>query len=162
MKQGPLRTLANIAAILLMASPVFAGDKHKDMTIDIENEDGENISITISSGLVEGIIEGLAENEMDCDVTSSKETLAMLQHLDRGGEGSKYSYLNDEGELIKARRRKGQLEMEVENSGEKNTIISMPWAMGECMMGRDVAAYKGKDKLEFKVEQDGGIRIRIE
>jgi len=146
----------------MLAGPSFAGDKHKDMTIDIEGEDGENISITLSSGLVDGIIEGQSDSDMECDVTSDKETLAMLQHLDRKGEGSRYTFTNEEGEEIKARRRNGQLEMEIVKSGDNNTIISMPWSMGECMMGRDVPIRRGKDKLVFKVEKDGGVRIRIE
>ena len=86
----------------------------------------------------------------------------MLEHLDRKGPGSKYSFTNEEGELIKARRHNGQWEMRVVKDGENDTIISMPWAMAECMLGRDVPAYKGKDKLEFKIEKDGGARIRIE
>ena len=52
--------------------------------------------------------------------------------------------------------------MEVEGKGEKYTVISMPWAMAECMLGRDVPAYSGKESLAFKVEKNGGVRIRIE
>ena len=110
------------------------------------------VSFIGAGALVEG---ALAEDE-------ESETLAMLQHLDRKGEGSKYTFTNDEGETVKARRRKGQWEMEVVKSGEKNTVISMPWGMAECMLGRDVPAYSGKDDLEFKIEQDGGVSIRIE
>ena len=149
------------SAVFLLGSPSFAG-KDKEMTIDIENADGENISIAISSNLVEGIIQGLSENDMECDATTDPETLAMLQHLDRKGEGSKYSFTNDEGELVKARRRKGQWEMEVVKKGENNTIISMPWGIAECMLGRDVKAYKSREEFEFKIEKDGGVRIRIE
>ena len=148
---------------LWVASAAIAGDKKKGMTIDIENADGENISISVSSNLVEGIVKGLSENDMSCDRDDLEpETEAMLEHLDRKGEGSRYSYTNEEGKLIKARRRKGQWEMTVVESGEKDTVISMPWAMAECMLGRDVPAYKGKDDLEFKIEKDGGVSIRIE
>jgi hypothetical protein len=153
--------MALFAAVSILVVPSHA-DENKDMTIDIEGEDGQNISLTISSNLVDGIIEGLSENDMQCDTTTDKETLAMLQHLDRKGEGSKYSFTNDEGEVVKARRRKGQWEMEVVKEDANNTIISMPWGVGECMLGRDVPAYKGRDELEFKIEQDGGLRIRIE
>ncbi len=52
--------------------------------------------------------------------------------------------------------------MEVVKEGENNTIISMPWGMAECMLGREVPAYKGRDEFEFKIEQNGGVRIRIE
>lgn len=162
-----LRSLYGVSLVLivalLVAAPSHAGKDHKDMTIDIENEDGENISITISSNMVDGIIKGLSENDMSCDRDDlDPETEAMLEHLDRKGEGSKYSYTNEEGALVKARRRKGQWEMEVAKSGEKNAVISMPWGMAECMLGRDVPAYSGKDDLEFKIQQDGGVSIRIE
>ena len=156
------RTISGLATVLMLATSAFAGEKDKEMTIDIENADGENISIAISSNLVDGIIKGLSEKDMECDTTTDKETLAMLQHLDRKGEGSKYTFTNDEGEVVKARRRKGQWEMEVVKEGENNTIISMPWGMAECMLGREVPAYTGKDEFEFKIEQNGGVRIRIE
>ena len=155
---GPLLLVA-----LLVASPSVAGKDKKEMTIDIQNADGENISITVSSDLVEGIIQGLSESSMSCDKDDlDPETEAMLEHLDRQGEGSKYSYTNEEGKLVKARRRKGQWEMTVVQDGEKDTKISMPWAMAECMLGRDVSGYKGKDDVEFKIQQDGGVSIRIE
>lgn len=163
MLRGIHSTRLFLSAILIIVAPAFAADDRKGMTIDIENEDGENISITVSSETVDGIIEGLSENPMTCDDDDLEpETRTMLEHLDRKGEGSKYSYTNDEGALVKARRRKGQWEMEVVKSGEKNTVISMPWGMAECMLGRDVPAYSGKDDLEFKIQQDGGVSIRIE
>lgn len=162
MKRNAFRSFVLFPAVLAMASPSFAGKKDKEMTIDIENAEGENISISISSNLVDGIIKGLSENDMECDTTTNKETLAMLQHLDRKGPGSKYTFTNEEGEVVKARRYKGQWELEVVKDGEKNTTISMPWGMAECMLGREVQAYRGKDEFEFKIEQDGGVRIRIE
>ena len=162
MRRDIFGTFALIAAVALIATPSFAGKKDKEMTIDIETAEGENISLSISSNLVDGIVKGLAENDMECDASTNEETLAMLEHLDRKGPGSKYTFTNDEGEVIKARRTKGQWEMRVVKDGEKDTVISMPWAMAECMLGRDVPAYSGKDEVEFKIEQDGGVRIVIE
>ncbi len=162
MRRDIFRTLVLVPAVLALASPSFAGKKNKEMTIDIENADGESINISISSDLIDGIVKGLAEGEKDCDVTTDKETLAMLQHLDQKGPGSKYSFNNDEGELIKARRHKGQWEMRVVKDGENDTVISMPWGMAECMLGRQVSAYSGKDEMEFKIEKDGGVHIRID
>jgi len=156
------RTISGLATVLMLTTSAFAGEKDKEMTIDIENADGENISIAISSNLVDGIIKGLSEKDMECDTTTDEETLAMLQHLDRKGEGSKYSFTNDEGETVKARRRKGQWEMEVVKESDNNTIISMPWGIAECMLGREVPAYTGRDEFQFKIEQDGGIHIHIE
>ena len=161
MDSSPGRLVLCVLGVALLAAPVFAGKK--DMKIDIENADGENISIVVSSNLIDGIIEGLSESDLSCDGDELEpDTRAMLEHLDRRGEGSRYVYTNDEGEKIEARRRNGQWEMRIENEGENDTIVSLPWAMAECMLGREVPAYSGKDKLEFKVEKDGGVRIRIE
>lgn len=162
MRRSIINTFALIAVVALLATPSFAGKKDKEITIDIETAEGENISLSISSNLVDGIVKGLAENDMECDTSTDKEMLAMLKHLDRKGPGSKYTFTNDEGEVIKARRTKGQWEMRVIKDGEKDAVISMPWAMAECMLGRDMPAYSGKDEVEFKIEQDGGVRIRIE
>jgi hypothetical protein len=152
-----------LIALLLLVAPALAGKDGKQMTIDIENAEGESLSITVSSDLVDGIIKGLSEKDMSCDRDDlDPDTEAMLEHLDRKGEGSKYSFTNEEGKLIKARRRKGQWEMRVVESSEKDTLISMPWAIAECMLGRDVPAYSGKDDLQFRIEQDGGVNIRIE
>jgi hypothetical protein len=160
MRPSSIRVVLCALAVALLVAPAFAGKK--DMKIDIENVDGENISIVVSSNLVDGIIEGLSE-DLSCHGDDLEpETRAMLEHLDRHGEGSKYTYTNDEGEKVRARRRDGQWEMKIENEGEKDTVVSLPWAMAECMLGRDVPAYNGRDKLEFKVEKDGGVRIRIE
>jgi hypothetical protein len=163
MLRGIHKTSLFLAAALLVVAPSLASDDRKGMTIDIENDEGENISITVSSNMVDGIIKGLAENDMNCDDSDlDPNTRKMLEHLDRKGEGSKYSFTNEEGQLVKARRRKGQWEMTVVKDGEQDTVISMPWGMAECMLGRDVPAYSGKDDLEFKIEQDGVVSIRIE
>ena len=163
MLRGIFSTGLLVIAALWVVAPAVAGDERKGMTIDIENDEGENISITVSSNLVDGIIKGLAENDINCDDSDlDPETRKMLEHLDRKGEGSKYSFTNEEGQLVKARRRNGQWEMTVVKDGEKDTVLSMPWGMAECMLGRDVPAYSGKDDLEFKIEQDGGVSIRIE
>lgn len=162
MLRHTIRTNLALVVVLILATPVFASGKNHEMTVDLEDAAGERLSISISSDIVEGIIQGLSESDIECETTTDKETLAMLQHLDRKGPGSKYSFTNDEGKQVHARRRKGQWEMEIVKEGENSTIISMPWAMAECMLGRDVAAYRGRDELEFKIEKDGGVRIRIE
>ncbi len=156
-----IRSVFCLLAATLLLSPAFGGER--DMTIDIENAEGETLSISLSSNMIEGILEGLSESEWSCDDSDlDPDTRAMIEHLDRKGEGSKYRFTNDEGETVKARRRGGQWEMEIEKSGENDTVVSMPWAMAECMLGRDVPAYRGKQKMEFKIEKDGGVRIRIE
>ena len=66
------RSISGLATVLMFATSAFAGEKDKEMTIDIENANGENISIAISSNLVDGIIKGLSEKDMECDTTTDE------------------------------------------------------------------------------------------
>ena len=148
-------------ALLLVASSLFAGKKDKELSLHIEGEDGLNISLSVSADFVDSLLEGLAGSSMDCDVTTDDETRAMLEHLDRRGEGSKYKFRDDEGKLIKARRRRGQLELDIAKSGEKHADVSLPWAIAECMLGQR-AEFSSETSAEFSIDGDGSIRVSIE
>lgn len=147
-------------ALFLVGSTLFAGKKDKELNLQIEGDDGVNISLSISADFVDGILEGLAGSDIDCDVTTDKETRAMLEHLDRRGEGAKYRFRDDEGKLIKASRRRGQLELDITRSGDSDAHVSMPWAIAECMLGRQVE-FSNDPRGEFVVEDEGSIRIRV-
>ena len=83
MTRGTYRTIAALAILLTLAAPSFAGKKDKGMTIDIENADGENISIAISSNLVDGIIYSiLGDTDLEDPWDLSVEKL--LSALDTG------------------------------------------------------------------------------
>ena len=148
-------------ALLLLATTLFAGKKDKELTVQIEGNDGVELSFSISAGFVDGILEGLAGADVDCDVTTDEDTRTMLEHLERRGEGSKYRFRNDDGGLIKARRRRGQLELDIARSGEKDAHVSLPWALAECMLGHRVAL-SGEARAELAFEGDGALRVRIE
>lgn len=147
--------------LLLLATAVFAGKSDKELSIQMEGDDGSSISFSISSGFVNGILEGLAGVDADCDVTTDADTRAMLEHLDRRGEGSKYRFRNDDGQRIKASRRSGQLELDIVKGGGKNARVSLPWAVAECMLGRRVELSR-EARAQLDVEDEGVIRIRIE
>ena len=152
-----------ILAVFLAVSPALA-EKKKDgdtLTIDIEGEDGTNLSLSISGDLAHGIITGLAQGDYECDVTDDRDVLAMLQHLDKHGEGSNYKLKKDDGEVIHAKRRDGKWIMTVKNPGEKDAQIVLPWADAECKLGRKVEGFDPKG-LEFKVEQEGMLRVAVE
>jgi hypothetical protein len=160
-KTTPAQASLLALALFLVASTVLAGKKDKELSLRIEGEDGTRFSMSISADFVASILEGLAGSDMDCDATTDEETREMLVYLDRHGEGSKYRFRDEEGKLVKARRERGQLELDIERSEEKDAHVSLPWAVAECMLGRR-AALSADAHLEFAVEDDGGIRISIE
>jgi len=162
MLQNRIRIPALVAVLLVASVTVFAGGKKDEMTIGLEGTDGKTLSLSISADFVTNLAEGLAGSNMDCDGTTEEDTRAMLEHLSKRGEGSKYTLKKDDGEVIRARRKKGQLHLQIEKPDQKDTEISMPWSLAECMLGHDVPALSGDDKLALSIEQDGAIRIRIE
>jgi hypothetical protein len=148
---------------LAVTGPVVAGEKTKTLSVEIDGAEGEALSFSISGDFVSGIVEGLAGKELDCGGDLESDTIAMLHHLDRRGEGSRYT-LEREDEVIKARRRKGQLELTIHEDGQKKSEISMPWSIAACMMGDETAlkTAKGDGTLRFEVEDEGTLTIRIE
>ena len=150
-----------VVALLLLASTLFAGKKDKELSIRIEGADGVKLSFSISAGFVDGILEGLAGADVDCEVTTDEDVRAMLVHLDRRGEGSRYRFRDDDGKLIKARRRRGQLELNIARPGKKDAHVSVPWGLAECMLGHRVELSRHA-RAELALEDDGAIRIRIE
>lgn len=160
----PMRTSKTIlfsGALLLLATSLFAGKKDKELSVRIEGDDGVKLSFSISAGFVDGILEGLTGADLDCEGTTDENTRAMLEHLDRRGEGSRYRFRDDDGKLIKARRRRGQLELDIARSGEKDAQVSLPWTLAECMLGHRVElSHDARAELAF--EDEGSIRIRIE
>lgn len=160
-KTTPTQASFFAIAVFLLASTVFAGKKDKELSVQIEGDDGINISFSISADFVDSILEGLAGSSMDCEITTDEDTRAMLEHLDRRGNGSKYRFRDDDGKLIKASRRRGQLELDITRSGEKDAHVSLPWVLAECMLGREVE-FSGDSNAKFSVEDDGAIRVRIQ
>jgi hypothetical protein len=88
----------------------------------------------------------------------------MFEYLSQKGKGSRYTLEKEDGETIKAHRRKNQLELEVLEPGEDPTHVSMPWILAECMLGNKVAAkeLEKADGLRFSVKKDGGVELRVE
>ncbi len=66
--------------------------------------------------------------------------------------------------MVKARRRKGQLELTIHEDGHKEGAISMPWSIAACMMGDETALQIARDDgaLQLVVEDEGTLTIRIE
>jgi len=157
-----LRTTAIAAGLLLASTAAFAGKDNKNLELSIQGADGGDLSFSISADFVDSIFEGLAGAKVDCDVTTDRETLAMLEHLDHRGVGSRYRFETDDGQTIKARRSKHHLELRVLERGEEPVRVELPWAIAECMMGREGSASLSGGSLSFSAEKEGGFSISID
>jgi hypothetical protein len=163
-KQFLVKGCAVLGIFALAVAPVLAKEKKDTITIDIEDSDGSKMTLSLTTDLVSGVIEGMVDEDLECDGDMEADTREMFEHLSKKGKGSRYTLEKEDGEIIKAHRRKDQLELEVLNPDEDPTHVSMPWLLAECMLGNKVAAkeLKKADGLQFSVAKDGGVAIRVE
>lgn len=162
--QGLLKTGAVLTILALVVAPALAKEKKDTITIDIEDADGDKTSISLTTDLITGVVEGMVDEDLECDGDMEADTRQMFEYLSKKGKGSHYTLEKEDGEVVKAHRRKEQLEMEILKPGEDPTRVSMPWILAECMLGNKVAAkeLEKADGLRFSVKKDGGIELRVE
>lgn len=162
--QRLLKTCAVLAVLSLMVAPALAEEKKDTITIDIEGSDGEKASISLTTDLVSGVLEGMIDEDLECEGDIESDTREMLEYLSRKGKGSRYTLEKEDGEIVKAHRRKDQLDLEIIGDDEDPTHVSMPWILAECMLGNKVAAkeLEKADGLRFSVKKDGRVELRVE
>ena len=163
-KQRLMKGCAVLGVLVISVAPALAKEKKDTITIDIEDSDGSTMTLSLSADFVSGMIEGMVGEDLECDSDIDSDTREMFQHLSKNGKGSRYTLEKEDGEIVKARRRKDQLELEILKPDEDPTHVSMPWLLAECMLGNKVAAkeLQKADGLQFSVAKDGGIAIRVE
>ena len=163
-RQFLVKTCAVLAIFALAVAPALAKEKKDTITIDIEDSEGSKTSISLTTDLVSGVIEGMVDEDLECDGDLEADTREMFEYLSKNGRGSRYTLEKEDGEVIKAHRRKDQLELEVLDPDEDPTRVSMPWLLAECMLGNKVAAkeLEKADGLKFSVKKDGGVEFRVE
>jgi hypothetical protein len=163
-KQRLLKSCATLGIFALVVAPALAKKDKDTITIDIEDSDGSTMTLSLSAEFISRMIAGMVDEDLECDGDIDSDTRAMFQHLSKNGKGSRYTLEKEDGEIVKARRRKDQLELEILEPDEDATHVSMPWLLAECMLGNKVAAkeLQKADGLQFSVAKDGGIAIRVE
>ncbi|MGB5176885.1 MAG: hypothetical protein WBP34_05605 [Thermoanaerobaculia bacterium] len=163
-KQRALKSCAILGIFVLAVTPTLAREKKDTITIDIEDSEGSKTSISLTTDLVSGVIEGMVDEDLECDGDIEADTREMFEYLSKNGRGSRYTLEKEDGEVIKAHRRKDQLELEILKPDEDPTQVSMPWLLAECMLGNKVAAkeLEKADGLKFSVKKDGGVELRVE
>jgi hypothetical protein len=163
-KQRALKSCAILGIFALAVTPTLARENKDTITIDIEDSEGSKTSISLTTDLVSGVIEGMVDEDLECEGDIESDTREMLEYLSKKGRGSRYTLEKEDGEVIKAHRRKDQLDLEILGDDEDPTHVSMPWLLAECMLGNKVAAkeLEKADGLKFSVKKDGGVELRVE
>lgn len=152
---------------LTAAAPSAAGeDRALSLKVDVQGEDGERVSFSISSSGLAGLISH-ADFDLDCEGADDRQTRRMMALLAEKGEGAIFRGEDDDGDPLVGRRRAGQLLVESRDDDGDRAEIEMPWPLAECLLlGREpeggLRRALARGDLELRIDaRDEGGRVRI-
>ncbi|MGB5162254.1 MAG: hypothetical protein WBO69_06745, partial [Thermoanaerobaculia bacterium] len=90
-KQRALKSCAILGIFVLAVTPTLAREKKDTITIDIEDSEGSKTSISLTTDLVSGVIEGMVDEDLECDGDIEADTREMFEYLSKNGRGSRYT-----------------------------------------------------------------------
>jgi hypothetical protein len=137
----------------VLALSCASSQPRSDLELDIDDDE---IRIAISEDVARGLMEDLLGAELKCDGEVDGQFRALLEKLDRDGPRARASYRNGE-ETISGRRRGGTLNLEIRGDGPGKVEATMPWAVAECMLGRNTSIDKTlSSSIKVKVSNPDG------
>jgi hypothetical protein len=165
----PLVLAAVCAALgaVSLASPAAAWDGDRELTVEVRDEQGEDFTFTLGGGLFGRLVAAALDKTVKCDASDTDPNLRhLLAHLDRGGEGSRGTARDRDGDVIHAWRRAGHLRMNVRERDGERADITLPWAMAQCMLGREVELGEvlsagGDALLQVRDGRGSGVKVSL-
>jgi hypothetical protein len=162
----PLRTPLRLAAALILATSAVAAEEPGRIEIEVEDETGETLDLEVASSWLGAVLQSF---DIDCELADEPEVRRMAQRLDRGGEGTRYRFRDEQGADVVALRRHGRLLLEKSGEDGETATVEMPWRVAECLMlGREPeggAAALFADGLRLRVDardRESRVRVRID
>jgi hypothetical protein len=127
-------------ALISLAIPCLAvacatSEPKSDFELDV---DDDQISVSVSEAVARGLMEDLIGADLECDGEIDGHLRALLERLDRDAPRARASYRDGE-DTISGRRRGGRLDLEIRGDGRAWIEATMPWAVAECLLGRDTS-----------------------
>jgi len=153
--------------LLALAPAAFADETHRSgIDVDVHGEDGGHVSLSLHSELVGQIVADVAKDVMDgleVHADLDADVRAMLRHLDREGDGARYTLRGDDGEVVKAHRHGSQLELDVRDADGDHSRVEIPWALAEVLLGHrpERSSRDGDAGLDIRVEGDDGGTVHV-
>jgi hypothetical protein len=150
------------AALLLLAVPAAADDAETTrVEIQVEDDSGERLDLSIASSWLGPLVASL---DLECEPTDDPDALRMAKNLDRGGRGSRYRFVDDDGDAVLAVREGDRLTLRTRGRDGESSTVEMPWSFAECfLLGREPKeGLLAGDGLRLRVDdRDGESRVRI-
>jgi len=167
MHTRPLLFAALLAFPLsLPAAPASADSP--TLRIDVEDDHGKDVHLTVNGGLLGSFIRAMAPIDIDCDNNDDPKVRALYLTLERGGEGTRGSIWDDDKQ-IDARRAGKFLEMRIRDEDGDIVDLKLPWSLARCVLGGEDLSRKEIDRAmqagSFSIQvhdDDSEVRISID
>lgn len=164
----------NLAAVALASTlvvlPAAASADSPTLRIRVQDHHGDdNLDLTIGGGFLAGLVRALAPAHLKCDGDSDPALRNLIQDLERDGEGARGMTRDEDGDLVRAYRHDGLVELEVRGHDGDDADLMLPWPIARCLFagGRvatdELAHALSSGELRIVAHDDGDeVRITLE
>ncbi len=165
-----MRHLALATAALALGialAPATASADSPTLRIRVHDRHGEDhLDLTIGGGFLAGLVRTFTPARVTCDGDHEPALRALVADLERDGEGARGMARNDDGDVVRAHRHEGLVDIEVRGHDGDDADLTLPWPLARCLFaGGDVATSeiaRALESGELRIEaHDDGQEVRI-
>jgi len=120
----------------------------------------DTLNIELSRDAVVGMLENGLDTTMDCDGNLDPDMKALLQPLEHKRHAT--ASRGDGDDRVVAKRRGSQLIFIVTGTGSGHLKATLPWTVGECLLGRKTTfeGALGSSPIKVELTTENGKTIR--
>ncbi len=160
---------AALALLAILAPPPALADS-PTLRIQVSDRQGENnVDLTLGGGFVAGLMRAFAPAHLDCDGDHDPALRALMAQLERDGDGARGSARAEDGDLVRAHRHDGLLELEITGEDGDDAELTLPWTLAQCFFTggelptRELARALERGELRIEAhDADDDVRITLE
>jgi len=160
MRTRPLLFAALLAFPLSLPAAPAAADS-PTLRIDVDNDHGEDVHLTVNGGLLGTFIRAMAPIDIDCNEDHDPKVRSLYLSLERGGDGTRGTVW-DNDKQIDARRAGKFLVMKIREEDDDTVELTIPWSLARCVLGGEDLSRKEIDRAmaagSFSTTRKGCLR----
>jgi hypothetical protein len=148
-----------IGSLCLLIGVAGCASSRSDADVEM-SFDGDTLEFEVSRELVVSLLgEGLGA-PLECGRDPDPDLRRLLEPLE--GKRSGTTRMGTGGDRIEASRRGSRLTLEVGTGATGRLTATVPWAVGECLLGRSITLDEalGRRAIGFELVTDGGTVIK--
>ena len=164
------RTLlfAALLSLPFALAPTPAAADGPTLRIDVDNDEGKDVHLTVNGGLLGTFIRAMAPIDIDCDNDHDPKVRALYVALERGGDGARGTVWDDDKQ-IDARRAGKFLVMKIREEDDDTVELTIPWSLARCVLGGEDLSRKEIDRAmaagSFSIhvqDEDSNVHVSVD